>query len=273
MGFSFRGLAAVSAAGADTIRTGFTLSGDLGKGDDNNSQPASIGCSANFYGTTASQVYVNNNGNITFGSKEETYTPYGLLTDVAKPIIAPFFADVDTRDNGSTVKFGTTTIDENAAFVVNWLNVGFFNGAPGTASPTTNSFHLVLISNGNGNFDFEFNYGSILWETGTASASGGNANGLGGNSARVGFSNGASGSNRVAVELTGSGVNGAFLDGGPNALVSKSNIGVAGRYKWSVTNGVAEVAPSVSAVPVPATLPLLLVGPVAFAMIRRKRKA
>ena len=56
-----------------------------------------------------------------------------------------------------------------------------------------------------GNFDIYFNYDRIEWEAGDAS---GGSNGLGGISARAGYSNG-SGS---ALELTGSGVAGSFLD-------------------------------------------------------------
>jgi len=74
----------------------------------------------------------------------------------------------------------------------------------------------------------EFNYDQILWETGQAS---------GGNSARVGFSNG-TGDPGTFFELAGSAVNGAFLDGGPNALVSNSiGSGVNGRYIFEARTG------------------------------------
>ena len=88
---------------------------------------------------------------------------------------------------------------------------------------------------GAGDFDFEFNYDQILWEAGTASGS--DANGLGGNSARVGYTNGST----ASLELAGSAVNGAFLDGGPagTALIHNSlNSSVDGRYVFQVRNGI-----------------------------------
>lgn len=104
---------------------------------------------------------------------------------------------------------------------VNWLNVGFFD----SRTDLTNSFQLILIDRSDiarGAFDIEFNYDRIQFETGDAS---GGTNGLGGESAIVGFSNGAG----FFFELPGSGVNGAFLDGGPNALVDNTNNDTPGR--------------------------------------------
>ena len=80
----------------------------------------------------------------------------------------------------------------------------------------------------------EFNYAQILWESGEAS--GGDVNGLGGDSARVGFSNGID----TAFELPGSAVNGAFLDSGPAAtsLIQNSlNSSVLGRYIFRARDG------------------------------------
>ena len=57
-----------------------------------------------------------------------------------------------------------------------------------------------------GDFRIIFNYDRIRWETGDAS---GGTNGLGGSSARVGFSNG-SGQPGSFFELEGSGQNGRF---------------------------------------------------------------
>ena len=45
------------------------------------------------------------------------------------PIIAPFFADVDTRGSGSdivTYSYGNTTYNGRPAFCVDWVNVGYF---------------------------------------------------------------------------------------------------------------------------------------------------
>jgi Nidogen-like len=151
-------------------------------------------------------------------------------------MFAPFWADVDTRNAGSgLVTFGTGIVDGHDAFGVNWNSVGYFP----SAANLLNNFQAIVISRpetcpigvpGCGNFDLEFNYDQIQWETGGAS---GGVGGLGGSSARVGYTNGTG----TAFELAGSAVNGAFLNGGPNSLVAGSfNSGVAGRYVFEVRN-------------------------------------
>ena len=101
-----------------------------------------------------------------------TYTPFSLIT-TSRAMIAPFFADVDTRDYYSggipDVTYGQSTVDGRAAFGVNWPGVGYYWEH---ATPA-NWFQLVLIERfdtGPGNFDIEFNYNSIGWETGDARA-------------------------------------------------------------------------------------------------------
>ena len=87
-----------------------------------------VGFDLNFYGATQSSLYVNNNGNVTFNGPMWTYTPFGLTTATGSPIIAPYFADVDTRGMGSdVVRYGTGTVDGRNAFGVNWVNVGYYS--------------------------------------------------------------------------------------------------------------------------------------------------
>ena len=185
----------------------------LAPNDDGSSGLTPLGFNADFFGTTYNSAYVNNNGNITFTGPLFTFTPFSLLS-TATPIIAPFFADVDTR-SGNPVTYGTGTVGGQAAFGVNWLGVRHFSAAGGGNNGLpTNSFQLVMVDRSDiapGDFDFEFNYQQIQWESGTAS--GGNSQGLGGFSARAGYSNGST----AAYEIAGSAVNGAFLDNGPAA--------------------------------------------------------
>jgi hypothetical protein len=176
--------------------------------------------------------WVNNNGNITLDGGMSTYTPFSIISG-NKPIIAPFFADVDTRPAGSNiVSYGTGTVDGRAAYGINYVDVGYYS----YGTDKLNSFQLVLVDRsdvGGGDFDIEFNYDQIQWETGGAS---GGSGGLGGSSARAGYSNGLG----LYYELPGSGINGAFLDGGPNALTNGSfNSSVLGRYIFHVRNGFA----------------------------------
>ena len=234
----------------------------LAANDDGSTGLVNLGFTANFFGASGSTLYVNNNGNVTFDGPLGTYTPFNL-TSTALKIIAPFFADVDTRGPGSgLVQYGTEVIDGRNTFGVNWINVGYFL----TRTDKLNSFQLIMTDRSDintGDFDFEFNYDSITWETGGAS---GGTNGLGGSSARAGWSNGST----TDLELAGSAVNGALLNSGPFALTRGSlNSTVAGRYIFNVRNGT--VLPPDGTVPAPATLALVGLGLLAaFALSRRK---
>ena len=67
-------------------------------------------------GNVTDELYVNNNGNVTFDSALATFTPFNIET-TDRDIIAPFFADVDTRGaNSSLVTYGMETIDGRDAF-------------------------------------------------------------------------------------------------------------------------------------------------------------
>lgn len=234
------GTSAVIDDSLPVIRAGFN-GNTLASNDDGSTLTAvPLGFTADFFGQVFSDAFVNNNGNITFGQRLSTFTGFGLL-NTTRQIIAPFFADVDTSDIGGVVTpdvtYGTGTVAGRNAFAVNWLDVRHFSVSdPGGGLPA-NSFQLVLIDRsdvGAGDFDMEFNYGSILWESGTAS--GGNNAGLGGTSATVGYSNGST----AALEFNGSRVNGALLDSGPAAtsLVQNSiNSANAGRYIFFARNG------------------------------------
>ena len=176
--------------------------------DDLSSVAVTLPFGINFYGTDFQQLWVNNNGNVTFDGPLGTFTPFGLAGTGAQ-IVAPFFADVDTRA-GQTVTYGwgNTTYEGHRAFCVNWINVGYYSGH----TDKLNSFQLLLVQRedtGNpGDFDIIFNYDQVQWETGDAS---GGVGGLGGTSAHAGFSNG-SGQDGTSYELPGSGVNGGLLD-------------------------------------------------------------
>ena len=218
------------------VRTddGFTLN-TLGAIDDDPSASSSLGFTINFFGTSYSDVYVNNNGNVTFGAPSTTFDPSGMAA-ATLPIIAPFFADVDTTGPGSgLVNYGSSTINGHSAFGVNSLGVGYY----GAQTDKLNSFQMVLIyrdDTGAGNFDIEFNYDQIQWETGDAS---GGSGGLGGNSAVVGYSDGSGN----YWEYAGSGVPGAFLDSNPTTGLIFNDIGSgeAGRYTLEVRDGLVIV--------------------------------
>jgi hypothetical protein len=263
-----------STATAAAILPGFDAN-TLTRNDDLSTGLVNIGFSVNFYGLDRTQLYVNNNGNVTFDSALGTFTPFALTT-TDRQIIAPFFADVDTRlpHGGDPVRYGTGTVGGRDAFGVNWVNVGYFNA---TSQPQVNrnAFQLVMIDRsdvGAGDFDFWFNYNQIQWETGQASGS--DVHGRGGNCARVGWANGLV----TSFELPGSAVCGAFLDSGvpavtpgPNALIFNSlNSDVDGRYIFQVRNGAVVPGPGPSPVPEPTTLVIVGLGLAGFALRRRQ---
>lgn len=212
----------------------FCRTNALPANDDGSSEAVTIPFQLKFFGTGYSELYVNNNGNVTFGSSQSQYTPNDLTGATARPIIAPFFADVDTNGPGSNVVTYGSSADGNT-FCVNWADVGYYSAK----DDKLNTFQLLLTRNDSGagrvagDFDITFNYDRVQWETGQAS---GGVGGLGGTSAAVGFSAG-TGQTGTYVQLPGSLVNGALLDGGTNALVSSSqNSTQLGRYRYQVRN-------------------------------------
>lgn len=201
-----------------------------------------LGFSINFFGTEYNSVYVNNNGNLTFGEPLSEYTPSDLTT-FSNPIIAAFFADVDTRGTGSAeVNFGTGTLNGQNVFVVNWPGVGCFS----ENSSVLDNFQLILIDRpdrGTGSlgddFDMEFNYNSMQWDTGQASGGDGNCqNGPSGESAYAGYSNGTP-TPGDSYNLPGSGVPNAFLDSSTTTglIYNDLNSTTLGRYLFTVNNG------------------------------------
>lgn len=204
------------------------------RNDDGSSPNVQLPFIINFFGRMRGSGYVNNNGNITFDNALATFTPFGL-ENTQREIIAAFFADVDTRNEKSSLVFyGEDTIDGRKAFGINYFTVGYFS----SHADRLNTFQIVLIDRsdtGSGNFDVEFNYERIQWETGDASNGTG---GLGGVPVVVGWSNG-SGLPGTSFELPGSMISGQFLDSGPRALARRRlNNPVLGRYLFRARNGV-----------------------------------
>ena len=223
---------------------------DLGVGDDRSFPTTgtagySLGFSSpiNFFGSVYSGVFINNNGHISLGARNSFYTNVDLNSLNAK-VIAPYYANVDTRFAGSSVRYGRGQVDGRAAFGVNWVNVDYATSS--AAHTSRNSFQLVMIDRsdlGAGNFDMEFNYDKVLWES--SGNSGGDAMGLGGSTARIGWQAN-NGSLAGIYQMPGSNVAGSFLDGNLiTGLVHNSFMSdVDGRYVFRFRGGTWADAPT-----------------------------
>jgi hypothetical protein len=215
------------------IRPGFNSNIFAGN-DDGSTGLVPLGFTANFFSQSYTSVYINNNGNLTFDTPLSEFTPFPLAS-TQHVIVAPFFADVDTRV-GNVVTYGAGTVDGHNALGVTWPGVGCYL----ENISALNYFQVVLIDRSDvaaGDFDIEFNYNSIQWETGQAS--GGNGQCQGGSAARVGFSNG-SALPGTFFELPGSGVPSSFLDSNPSTgLIHNSvNSTQPGSYLFQVRGGI-----------------------------------
>jgi hypothetical protein len=210
-----------------------------------------------FFGNTYSGLYVNNNGNVTFNSAQSSYTPSVLTGATANPIIAPFFADVDTRggavtatpggnSTGSNLVYWDLDATGNGVFTATWDDVGFYNNN----TSLLNAFQLQLIGMGNGDFDIKITYESINWTTGDASQG---TNGLGGIPARGGWS---SGNGTDFAEYSWSGSQDDIL-----------NIESGNGHNTQVRNGVVEQVPE------PSTLAIFALGLIGLASRRFKKQS
>jgi len=129
--------------------------------DDESVGPISIPFGFNFYGTTYTSCYINNNGNITFGSDFYEYYPAGFPSGTLPEMIAPFWADFDTY-SGATIKYKV----EAHRIIVTWPGVRRYGGF---SNILLNTFQCILTdgtdpSIGIGN-NVAFYYGDMQWAT------------------------------------------------------------------------------------------------------------
>ena len=192
-----------------------------------------------FFSESHDTVFVNTNGNITFSGPFPGYTPYPFPV-ADRPMIAPYWADVDTRfqDGECDGEEGYSDIGdlecqnpsengiwwhkEPGLFVVTWDRVGYYD----CNVDRRMSFQLILREvdqHGCGDFDVEFRYNLCEWTTGEASANVG---------AQAGFDAG----DRVNhVEIPGS-----RSDQIHEILCNQSNVGEPGVWRFDIRGGVIE---------------------------------
>lgn len=205
----------------------------LARNDDGSSQAINItslfGPSGlNFFGTNYTSLFVNNNGNITFGGSLSSYTPSPIGVGLGIPIIAPYWMDIDTRNLSGLplVSPGGTSQGTNLVyydldvstrtFTATWDDVGYYSNH----NTPSNAFQLRLVDQGAGNFDIIFIYENI--QRATADLAG---------IARAGYSPG--GGRPGGFELPGSGDVNSILQVDTN----NGNTGTPGYWVFQVRGG------------------------------------
>ena len=194
------------------------------RNDDGSSNQLALPFALNFFGTTYSSFFINNNGNVTFGGPVSQYTPSPFPIS-SRPMIAPFWGDVDTRCGSCGAVYVASPNASTA--VATWHDVGYYS----SSSNKTNDFQLILSDRSSvaqaGDFDIEFRYHRLQWTTGSAS---GGSNGLGGTPAQAGYD---AGDGVHFFTLPGS-RSGAVLD-----LQNTSNVSIddPGLWRFAIRNG------------------------------------
>uniref|UniRef100_A0A8C6SWX4 NIDO domain-containing protein n=1 Tax=Neogobius melanostomus TaxID=47308 RepID=A0A8C6SWX4_9GOBI len=128
-----------------------------------------------YFGRTYHQVYVNQNGHLTFEIPWGRYIPLKFPMNGPEDIIAPFWTDLDNRQkgrvtyiqhtSGSVLQQATTDINEYFPyfnpFVATWVFVATWDGVPYYPNKGDGStFQVVLIRGGNLSFVL-MNYDTI----------------------------------------------------------------------------------------------------------------
>ena len=114
-----------------------------------------------FFGTRWTRAWVNTNGNVTFAE------PFAMGVSVALPVrgramVAPWWADVDTRPGGAPLRNEVCFHTEPGRFVVTWNDVGYGDAR----TDRLDAFQMVLtrvsgcFSTG---LDVEFRYARCGW--------------------------------------------------------------------------------------------------------------
>ena len=242
------GSALIMTGGGSGANVGFS------RNDDGFSGPIALGFTLNYFGTDFTHFYANNNGNISFGAGVSTFTPSPLDETSIAPMIAPYWADVDTRNAASDLMYLRTDSDQ---IIVTWDQVGYY----GSHADKLASFQLVLrgpdyvVPADEGQIGFFFK--TVGWETGDAS---GGSGGFGGTEATVGFGDGLAAVNTGEISLAGS------QQAGISGIVTNNhywfNLGAGGIPEENDNN-----------VPEPATIALFGLGLAGLSMVRRRKTA
>ncbi|XP_067226364.1 uncharacterized protein [Chanodichthys erythropterus] len=180
-----------------------------------------------FFGRTYQQIYVNNNGHLTFNQSSSQFIPYSFPANGSQDIIAGLWTDLDNRargvisyhqyTNGSVLTRATQDINNhfpNLTFNASWVFVATWDKVPYISMfRAETSFQVVLISGSNFSF--------ILMNYGDTSVTG------------LPVEAGYDTVNSIHYFVIPGSVNGSSI---PN-LKNSSNVNVAGRWAFRVDGG------------------------------------
>jgi len=153
----------------------------LTRNDDGSTGLLPFGFTFEFYGNNFTDFYINNNGNVTFTEALFEFIPEGFPQDI--PIVAPFWADVDTRDaaSGEVHLASGISVRGNPFVQVDWLDVGYYS----YNTDKLNDFTLYIEDDPDGDI-VGFFYRNMEWTTGDMDGE----DGFGGSGAQIGFDSG-----------------------------------------------------------------------------------
>ncbi len=149
--------------------------------------PIGTGLLMPFFGRQYPSLYINSNGNVSFGNGVSSYTPQVFPANLNVPMIAPFWADVDTRGTLSGGIWYRTVVDEPSlatirdrlrnsmlgmsnfeptfAQIVTWDHVGYYSAQADRVS----TFQVVVVSDGVQSYTmFLYPNKGIWWDYGSA---------------------------------------------------------------------------------------------------------
>jgi hypothetical protein len=218
--------------------------------DDSSFGAVGLPFSINYFGTTYNSIFVNNNGNATFGGSTSSFSPSPLNTQTTRPMIAPFWTDLDSRldplgaivagTGGSGVYFNQVSPTE---VVITWDRLGYFSeNYSGRAQ-----FQLVLqdpnsaIPAGQGVIGFFY---------------GGETCGSDSHNVSIGFGDGL-----------------AAVNPGEISVFSGSTCAASGQFTGNNWFGLSGAGVPITGVPEPGSIALLGIGLAAVASLRRRIKA
>ncbi|XP_048026590.1 uncharacterized protein LOC125255412 isoform X4 [Megalobrama amblycephala] len=224
----------ITSTAAPEIFYPFGSSGDTrnAAADDGSSSKIQLLRPFLFFGRTYQQIYVNNNGHLTFNQSSSQFIPYSFPANGSQDIIAGLWTDLDNRargvisyhqyTNGSVLTRATQDINNhfpNLTFNASWVFVATWDKVPYISMfRAETSFQVILISGSNFSF--------ILMNYGDTSVTG------------LPVEAGYDTVNSIHYFVIPGSVNGNSI---PN-LKNSSNVNVAGRWAFRVDGGHKEAS-------------------------------